>query len=70
MFSEDTGDRIGNIASVNQRVLELSLDDTVFCVQDHNHSIISSGGEANGVAILVEPAVHYSLRDSPLNRAD
>ncbi len=70
MLSEDTGDRIGNIASVNQRVLELPLDDAVLRVQDHNHSVISSRGETNGVAILVESAVHYSLRDSPLDRAD
>ena len=61
--------RFGDVATVDQRVLHLALYDPVFGIQYYHDAGVAAGGEADSVAVLVEPAVDDLLRDGPLDRA-
>ena len=69
MLCQNEGHRFGDVATVNQGVLQLALNDAVLGVEDHHDADVAPRGEANGVAVLVEPAVDDLLRDGPLDRA-
>ena len=70
VLCQNEGNRFGDVATVNQGVLQLALDDAVLGVEDHHYTDVAARGEANGVAVLVEPAVDDLLRDGPLDCAN
>ena len=69
VLCQNEGHRFGDVATVNQGVLQLALNDAVLGVEDHHDTDVAPRGEANGVAVLVEPAVDDLLRDGPLDCA-